>query len=104
MSYRLNRLKGVVRLMDGATIPCLYDAGTITSLDEHSAFVKEFRQWVAAGNVPQPADPEPTPLDLSNLDNLEKAIKALGLVIADVSGRTPVQIRTLFKQKYDALP
>lgn len=47
--------------------------------------------------------PKP-PIDLSNLNNIEKALKALALCVADVGNLTPVQMRTLFKQKWDALP
>jgi hypothetical protein len=44
-----------------------------------------------------------TPIDLSNVDNLEKSLKALALCVAQVGGLTPTQIRTMFKQKWDSL-
>jgi hypothetical protein len=44
------------------------------------------------------------PIDLSDLDNLDKALKALGLCIAQVGGLTAPQMRTLFKSKWDLLP
>lgn len=42
--------------------------------------------------------------DKSNIDNLDKVFKAIGLVIADLHGLTPSQVKALFKQKYDSLP
>lgn len=44
------------------------------------------------------------PVDLSNIDNLDKALKALGLCIAQVGGLTVPQMKALFKSKWDALP
>lgn len=76
MSYKLNRYNRVIRLLDGAWLPCTYDAGVIVALDEHSLFVREFKAWVALGNVPLPADPPAVPIDLSDLDNLDRAIKS----------------------------
>lgn len=43
------------------------------------------------------------PIDLSNLDNIEKGMKALALCIAEIGGLTTPQMRALFKQKWDAL-
>lgn len=47
--------------------------------------------------------PKPPP-DLSDTTNLDKTFKALALCIAQVGGLTPAQIKTMFKQKFDALP
>jgi len=47
--------------------------------------------------------PKP-PLDLSDVDNLEKVIKALALCVAQVGGLTVPQMKTLFKKKWDSLP
>lgn len=90
--YKLAQL-GVIRLADGANIPA----------KDGNRDWQAYQEWLAAGNTPLPADPEPTPIDLSNVDNLERALKALALVVADVSGRTPLQIKQLFKQKWDLL-
>lgn len=46
----------------------------------------------------------PAPIDLSDLNNIEKGLKALALCVAQVGGLTTPQMRTLFKQKWDALP
>ena len=44
------------------------------------------------------------PLDRSDVDNLEKGLKALALCIAQVGGLTVPQMKTLFKAKWDSLP
>ena len=85
---------GVKRLVDSACIPPTMD---------NRDWV-EYQKWLAAGNTPQPADPDPVPIDFSNLDNIEKGLKALALCIAQLNGLTPAQMKTLFKQKWDQLP
>lgn len=94
MSYKLRLESGVIRLADGACIPA----------DMHNRHWQEYQEWLAAGNTPLPADPPPVPIDLSDVDNLEKALKALALCIAQVGGLTVPQIKAMFKQKWDALP
>ena len=47
--------------------------------------------------------PKPT-IDFSNVDNIEKSLKALALCVAQVGGLTVPQMKTLFKQKWDSLP
>jgi hypothetical protein len=92
---------------DRTTIKVTLDNGEVKFCEwpNNRTYIREaIEQALASGIVIQNEDPPPPPIDLSDLDNLEKAIKALGLVIADVSGRTPLQIKTLFKQKYDSLP
>jgi hypothetical protein len=42
-------------------------------------------------------------IDYSDMNNIDRTLKAIGLVIAEVSGRTPQQVRALFKQKFDSL-
>ena len=44
------------------------------------------------------------PVDHSDLDNLQKQLKALGLVVAAWGGKTPAQLKTAFKTAYDSLP
>jgi hypothetical protein len=56
-NYKLDRFNSVT--LDGATLPVTYNAGVITALDQYSPAVIEFIAWVALGNVPAPADPEP---------------------------------------------
>ena len=93
MSYKLAK-SGVQRLADSAWIP---NASANTDW-------QEYQKWLAAGNTPLPADPDPTPIDLSDVDNLEKSIKTLALCIAQVGGLTVPQMKALFKNKWDSLP
>jgi hypothetical protein len=66
---------------------------------------KDWRQyllWLSAGNTPDPAIPPPS-LDISDIDNLDRVLKALGLCVAQVGGLTVPQMKALFKSKYDQL-
>jgi len=65
---------------------------------------EHLQQWLDAGGVIEPEDPPPAPIDLSDFDNVEKAIKAMGLVIAQFANKTPAQVRAAFKQAWDSLP
>lgn len=47
--------------------------------------------------------PKP-PIDFSDVDNVEKALKALGLVTAAWNGKTPAQLKAAFKTAWDSLP
>jgi hypothetical protein len=84
----------VQRLADGAFIP----------KDLRNRAWQEYLAWREAGNTPLPADPEPAPMDLSDVNNLDKTLKALALCIAQVGGLSVAQIKTMFKAKYDSLP
>jgi hypothetical protein len=92
MSYKLLK-QGVRRLSDQACIPS----------DLANTDWQEYTKWLAAGNTPLPVDPDPIPIDLSDVDNLEKALKALALCIAQVGGLTNPQMKALFKSKWDSL-
>lgn len=70
MGYKLLK-QGVRRLMDGVYIPN----------DERNADWREYMRWLAAGNTPEPIDPDPEPIDQSDLDNMEKSIKVLALLM-----------------------
>jgi len=47
--------------------------------------------------------PKP-PIDFSDVNNIEKGLKALALCVAQIGGLTVPQLKTLFKQKWDGLP
>ena len=51
MTYKLMKF-GVQRISDGALIP----------LDTDNMDWVRYQEWLAAGNTPQAADPEPAPL------------------------------------------
>lgn len=53
--------------------------------------------------TPPPAPPPP-PIDLSNADNLEKALKAVLLAAAGMTGKTPAQAKSAFLTAWQALP
>lgn len=56
MIYRLTK-SGIQRLADGAWIP---NATANTDW-------QEYQKWLAAGNTPQPADPDPAPVPPKDL-------------------------------------
>ena len=85
---------GVIRLADQAYIP----------VAPANRDWRAYQAWLAQGGVPEAADPPSTPIDYSNSDNLDKTLRALALCIAQVGGLTANQMKTLFRQKWDALP
>ena len=93
MIYKLLK-QGVQRIADGACIPPSDD-----NLDWLA-----YKKWLAAGNTPQAADPDPVPLDQSDLDMIEKQIKALALVVMAWNGKTKPQLKAAFKTAWDSLP
>jgi hypothetical protein len=46
--------------------------------------------------------PKP-PIDFSNVDNVERGLRALALCFAEVGGLTGPAMKALFKQKWDQL-
>jgi hypothetical protein len=54
--YKLTKENGIKRLSDGATLPAKWENNALVELDPHSPFVNELRDWIAAGNTPEPAD------------------------------------------------
>lgn len=61
-------------------------------------------RWITEGKPVEPADPEPAPVDQSDLDQLQKQMKAVLLCVAQVGGLTAPQMKTMFKNKMDAMP
>jgi hypothetical protein len=74
----------LTRMRDGRAVPL--------SPEEEAEVLAE---WAAF--VPQP------PIDLGDVDQLEKTIKALALCIAQIGGLTVPQMKTLFRQKFNSL-
>lgn len=68
MAYKLSNTVFVIRLSDGASIP----------EDPSNRDYQEFARWVAAGNTPLPADPEPRKAIEVSAFRLKKAIRNLG--------------------------
>lgn len=85
---------GVQRIADGAVIP------PISGNKDWDSYQK----WLTLGNTPIPKDSDPTPIDQSDIDNIEKQIKALALVTAQWNGKTVAQLKVAFKAAWDNLP
>lgn len=102
--YKLRPHGFIGRLSDGADIPP----------NEANSDYKEYQKWLAAGNTPQPDDSVPfQPTDFSNLDNLDKVLKAILLVMRQYTNalaagthtqKTVAQLKADLKTAYDALP
>ena len=75
----------------------IYGCWTVKQFDGQEELPDDHPEIIAF-KTPNP------PLDLSDVNNLEKSIKTLALCIAQVGGLTIPQIRTMFKQKWDSLP
>lgn len=88
--YKLTNDNDIIRLQDGATIPC----------DERNRDYRRYLAWVEAGNTPEPADPLPNPRILeikSRLNEIDlDSIRALRV---EVRGKGSAQD----KSKLDAL-
>lgn len=69
-NYKLHLSGAIIRLDDGVWIP-----PSPSNLDW-----REYQKWLAAGNVPVPADPAPVPLDIADINNLDKVLKAVVLL------------------------
>lgn len=96
MNYKLTNANSIFRLSPESNISF--------PIDPENKEYKEYAIWVAAGNVPLPADPPTPPTDYSDSTNLEKTLQALMLCIAQVGGLTIPQAKALFKAKFNLIP
>ena len=96
-----NIVENVGVMGEGPSQPLTPPPGYLWVFDENAG-----RGWTYNGTalVPPPATPAPPPIDFSNVDNVEKALKALGLVCAAWNGKTPAQLKAAFKTAWDSLP
>lgn len=70
MAYKLSKVGGIIRLADGASIPdCMENRDW-----------QEYREWVAKGNTPDPAE---TPEDIAEREAREAKVVALAQAIED---------------------
>ena len=96
--YKLTTFLGqsgaIKRLSDGASIP----------LDKANTDYARYLKWVEEGNTPEPADPEPAPIDQSDIDNLEKRMKAILRLIAQYHGKSGPEIKADYKAIWDSMP
>lgn len=92
--YKLrNGNGGVIRIADGAFIPN----------EPQNEDWKAYNHWISLGNIPQPADALIIN-DFSDFNIISKEVKAMGLVIANLTGKTVSELKQLFKTAYNSLP
>jgi hypothetical protein len=104
MSYKWIRTDEVVkRLEDGVCIPN----------DGMNRDWRKYQEWVSGGGITEAAEIPGPPIDLSNIDNLDKVLKSLGLLLRQYtnslqagthSQKTVAQLKSDFAQIYTNLP
>ena len=102
-AYKWVRTNEMVRrLADNANIPCVVG---------NSDF-KTFQEYVAGGGQVDAADPPPPPIDLSDIDNMDRILKAVGLLMRDYcnalnagtyTNKSVAQLKADFAAKYNSL-
>ena len=92
----------VLRLADNANIPCA---------PGNSDFAK-FQEYVAGGGQVDAADPPPPPINLSDMDYMDRILKAVGLLMRDYcnalnagtyTNKSIAQLKADFATKYQSL-
>lgn len=91
--FKFTRSTWVIRLADNALIPN----------DPRNADRQEFDRWVAAGNTPLPADPEPEPDPRLVLDEQERAATKLDAAVLNLVNATPLELRTWARNNFPTL-
>ena len=85
MNYKLLENGCVLRLPDNAAIP-----PTTDNVDWIA-----YQAWLALGNTPLPADAPIPAIDLSNVDNLDRVLRAASLLGRDYCNALKAEIRGL---------
>lgn len=89
MSYRLIGLDdsaGVIRLEDGASLPA----------DLGNRDWREYWEWKSSGGLPESAPPAPTPEREAEALIERPDWKALGILLAQLTGKTVTEIRNAY--------
>ena len=77
--YKLTKTGAVIRNADGAAIPASPD----------NSDWQQFQKWLAAGNTPDPADPDPPPsqeqLDVTDAKADADVIEVASMTKADIN-------------------
>lgn len=87
MAYKLTRFDSIIRLSDNACIP----------QDERNTDYKEYLRWLEAGNTPQPADPEPVPVQIVTMRQARLALHdagklaAIDAAVAQIGGSAQIE-------------
>lgn len=77
----------------------------IIDLSPYQVYVDRWTAAAPPSPLPPPPPPPPSPpVDRSDLDKIDKQIKAVILAAALMSGKTQAQAKTAYKQAWDSLP
>ena len=94
-----------LKQIDDGYLKLTWDSGLVnfSPWPNNRTWVREhIQEALDRGVVIEAKDPDPV-IDLSDVDQIEKAIKALGLVVAAWSGKTPAQLKAAFKTAWSSL-
>ena len=103
-------MSAIAKLDAAIKAVCPIDGISIGKPNDKTTWLIQFRpeatapQRAAAQSVVDAFVWDDSPIDFSDVDNVEKSLKALGLVVATWNGKTPAQLKTAFKAAWDSLP
>jgi len=92
----------------------LNQARTLWAHENRSGSIDDptYKDWIAAGKPVDDPDPEPPPVDHGDIDNLQKQMKALALVMRSYcnalkagtyTNKSVADLKANFKQAFDSL-